>query len=124
MLQRSVQYAKSMKLLFRLSSLLVFLADFAHVCQSLDFVDGPFDAEKGRIYIPPDGDLQLVCSTNTPANITWVAATGDVHGPMQAFLNITQVTDRKSILFVRRSDPLATGILTVGGQFVVKLTVQ
>ena len=71
----------------------------------------------GKIFIPPIGDLTVMCSTQDSANITWVSFKGDIYKAGNAILNITQATDTKSILYVRNNDDSSKGILLFDGPF-------
>ncbi|XP_065828179.1 neural cell adhesion molecule 1-like [Oscarella lobularis] len=71
-----------------------------------EFVDDPshrvssvWDGLPGYIFIPPDGhsDLIIVCSTNERSTIVWLSKSSAV----PAILNITQTTDRKSVLYAK-----------------------
>ena len=84
---------------------------------AITFVDNP--ALHGEIHIPPlgKGDFIAVCSTQNAANITWETSEGVIYRPGNTKLNITQATDRKSILYVSNKDDSAKGILAFGGPF-------
>eukprot|EP00118_Oscarella_pearsei_P005579 m.25732 g.25732 ORF g.25732 m.25732 type:complete len:776 (+) comp28932_c0_seq2:138-2465(+) len=75
------------------------------------FVDDPSqNFTDGGVLIPPDGRgaLTVFCSTKEKANITWLSE--KVPADVTA-LNITQITDRKSVLHQEN----AAGIPTVRG---------
>ena len=83
------------------------------------FVDDPASLKK--IYVASEEDVIVVCSTQNPANITWQGGRGNssvVYGPGNAELNVTQVTDRKSVLYVRSSE--AKGTLLTRGPFLCR----
>ena len=89
--------------------------DMTRFLAAITFVENP--GLLGVVYFPPIGDLTVVCSTQDSANITWVSSKGDIYKPGNAKLNITQATDRKSILYVSNNDDSAKGILLFGGPF-------
>ncbi|XP_065832584.1 uncharacterized protein [Oscarella lobularis] len=79
---------------------------------ALEFIDDPSKAFRGGyVYIPPDGhgDLIVVCTTNERSTIAWLS--GGVVVP--AILNVTQTTDRKSVLY-------AKGVGNGGANFAVR----
>ena len=79
---------------------------------ALEFIDDPSKAFRGGyVYIPPDGhgDLIVVCTTNERSTIAWLS--GGVVVP--AILNVTQATDRKSVLY-------AKGVGSGGTNFAVR----
>ena len=75
-----------------------------------------------RVYLPPSGhsSLLVVCSTKEKANITWLAVLSGNPADLSP-LNITQTTDKKSVLFEKdpASSVLVRGTL-VGSSFTCK----
>ena len=83
------------------------------------FVDDPASSE--TIYVASEEDVIVVCSTQNLANITWQGGRGNtsvVYGPSNAKLNVTQVTDKKSVLYVRSSE--SKGTLVARGPFLCR----
>ena len=79
---------------------------------ALEFIDDPSKAFRGGyVYIPPDGhgDLIVVCTTNERSTIAWLSR-GVV---VPAILNVTQTTDRKSVLYTK-------GVGSGGTNFAVR----
>lgn len=79
------------------------------ILAAVTFVENPASV----IYIPPKGagDLVAVCVTQNPARISIRSANGASYKPGDSALNITQVTDRKIVLYVRSNDTQAINIL-------------
>ncbi|XP_065838029.1 neurofascin-like isoform X3 [Oscarella lobularis] len=80
------------------------------------FVDDPSSV---RSVVITEADIDLVCSTQDPSTIKWVRD-GVALGPGDSTLNITKVSDRKSVLYVRRDDSAAIGLLLGASDFTCR----
>ena len=75
------------------------------------------DPSSVRSVVITEADIDLVCSTQDPSTIKWVRNGVAAHGPGDSTLNITKVSDRKSVLYVRRDDSAAIGLLLGASDF-------
>ncbi|XP_065826068.1 cell adhesion molecule DSCAM-like isoform X2 [Oscarella lobularis] len=79
---------------------------------ALTFVENP--ALMGVIYTPPRGagDLVVTCSMQSAAKISFRSADGMIYEPGNGDLNITRVSEKKIVLYVRNDDVKAFDTLT------------